>query len=77
MEEYQLRVVDERNELGLKLEALDQFLNSENINRVSVVQKRLLKDQYEAMENYYRALDYRIVDFEFHIMKNKTEDVIN
>lgn len=77
MEDYQLRVVDEKNELGLKLEALDQFLNSENINKVSVVQKRLLKNQYEAMENYYRALDYRIVDFEFHIMKNKTEDVIN
>ena len=65
MEDYQLRVVEEKKELDLKLEALDKFITSENFTtKVSSIQQDLLYLQHQWMSNYSKILEMRIKDFE-------------
>ena len=65
MKDYQLRVVEEKKELDLKLEALDNFLTSEHFTtKVSSTQQDLLFLQHQWMSNYSKVLELRIQDFE-------------
>ena len=65
MEEYQLRVVEEKKELDNKIEKLDDFISSKGffIN-VSSTQQDLLLLQHQWMSNYSKVLELRIQDFE-------------
>lgn len=61
---YQRRVVDELNELRLKLEKLNQFVETKTFDNLPFdEQKRLLK-QSSLMSKYVDVLQDRIVHFE-------------
>jgi hypothetical protein len=50
--------------LYYRKEKLGEFLGSEKVSLVSETQKTLLKKQYDAMCEYGKILDERIVDLE-------------
>jgi len=54
------RLVEEHSDLGLKLDKLGSFITGEKFNDIEVVQKSLLRIQYEAMNTYYACLSERI-----------------
>lgn len=60
MEAYQLRVVKEKNELDAKRDSLDNFIRSPAFQTISKVERNLLIDQAQAMENYSIILWSRI-----------------
>lgn len=60
MQPHQQRVVDEKNELGTKLEALLKFLQTELYKSLSEKEKELLYFQSQVMEDYYEVLEQRI-----------------
>lgn len=65
MEEYQLRVVEEKKELDDKIEKLDDFISSKVfLKNVSSTQQDLLLLQHQWMSNYSKVLELRIKDFE-------------
>lgn len=65
MEEYQLRVVEEKKELDNKIEKLDDFISSKVfLKNVSSTQQDLLLLQHQWMSNYSKVLELRIKDFE-------------
>ena len=65
MEDYQLRVVEEKKELDNKIEKLDDFISSKVfLKNVSSTQQDLLLLQHQWMSNYSKVLELRIQDFE-------------
>lgn len=60
MEEYQQRVVDEKNELSERLEKLRTFINSERFLAISYKERNLLKNQRVVMQEYLEILIQRI-----------------
>ena len=60
MEEWQERVVKERDELKEKCDKLRSFLNSEPFNKLNVQQQRLLSEQHLHMLAYLAVLGDRI-----------------
>ena len=64
MEDYQLRVVEEKRELDDKIEKLDDFISSKDfLKKVSSIQQDLLIQQLMFMKNYSMVLHHRIEDF--------------
>lgn len=61
MEDYQKRVLEEREELKLKIEKLQKFLD--NCNRDEVLDFNLLQTQLQVMKTYLVVLDARIENF--------------
>ena len=61
MQEYQKRVLIEREDLKLKIEKLQKFLN--NCNRDEVLDFNLLQTQLQVMKTYLVVLDARIENF--------------
>ena len=61
MEEYQKRVIEEKEELASKLIKLEDYL--ENPIGATIVQLGFLKVQYSCMRSYYDVLNLRINDF--------------
>ena len=61
MEGYQRRVLEEREDLKLKIEKLQKFL--ENCNRDDVLDFNLLQTQLQVMKTYLVVLDARIENF--------------
>ena len=66
MERWQLRILEERDELEVKLRNLNQFLRGceETTDTVSYEEKYRLEAQKDAMTDYHRALCNRILNFE-------------
>jgi hypothetical protein len=60
MQPHQQRVVDEKNELGVKLEALLKFLQTDLYKSLPEKEKELLYFQSQVMEDYYEVLEQRI-----------------
>lgn len=60
MQPHQQRVVDEKNELGVKLEKLLDFLQTELYKGLSEKERELLYFQSQVMEDYYETLEQRI-----------------
>ena len=60
---HQQRVIDERNELVVKLNALDSFIPSEIFASLSTEDQHLLTQQRTVMNEYRRILDLRINRF--------------
>lgn len=61
MQEYQKRVLIEREDLKLKIEKLQKFLD--NCNRDEVLDFNLLQTQLQVMKTYLVVLDARIENF--------------
>lgn len=63
-ETFLTRMKEEAAELYYRKEKLGEFLGSERVALVSDTQKTLLQKQYDAMCEYGKILDERIVDLE-------------
>ena len=63
-ETFLTRMKEEAADLYYRKEKLGEFLGSEKVSLVSETQKTLLKKQYDAMCEYGKILDERIVDLE-------------
>lgn len=63
-ETFLTRMKEEAADLYYRKEKLGEFLGSEKVSLVSETQKTLLKKQYDAMCEYGKILDERIVDIE-------------
>lgn len=63
-ETFLTRMKEEAADLYYRKEKLGEFLGSERVSLVSETQKTLLKKQYDAMCEYGKILDERIVDIE-------------
>lgn len=58
--EFLDRLKIERLELSKKIDKLSSFLNSEDINKITKLQKSLLTIQLDAMYTYHTCLNERI-----------------
>lgn len=65
--DYQQRVIEERNELGIKAENLMKFMDpnekGSKWNNLSRRDQILMEDQLEVMKKYYNILNERIGRF--------------
>jgi len=61
---HEQRVVDEKDELGVKLNALYAFIKDSPIfKELPGMDQGLLDKQYDAMTVYYTILEHRIAKF--------------
>ena len=60
MQPHQQRVVDEKNELGERLEKLLDFIGTDFYKRLPEKDKELLFFQSQIMEDYFEVLEQRI-----------------
>jgi len=64
MEQYQQRVVNEKNELDIKAKALSDFIgNSPNFENIDSAEQERLKVQNDIMWQYSEILGERIAAF--------------
>lgn len=63
MEDWQHRVITERNDLEVKIEKLTDFIRSYEFKSVPVVQAHLMIDQLAYMNLYYSTLCRRIMEW--------------
>jgi len=63
MQEYQRRVLEEKDELDLKLAKLTKFLDEGDLRAISGVNIQLLSEQRQVMEKYSDILARRIEGF--------------
>ena len=63
-ETFLTRMKEEAADLYYRKEKLGEFLGSERVSLVTETQKTLLQKQYDAMCEYGKILDERIVDLE-------------
>lgn len=63
MADYQLRVVEERDDLNGKIERLTKFLDTPIYNSLPVPEKDRLVAQLRVMNEYLKILDARIDNF--------------
>ena len=63
-ETFLTRMKEEAGDLYFRKEKLGEFIGSEKFDSVTETQKSLLKKQYDAMCEYGKILDERIVDLE-------------
>lgn len=64
MHPHEQRVVQERAELNLKVNAMTEFFSSETFRGLSEIEQHFLFKQHTAMVEYRAALDLRIGLFE-------------
>lgn len=60
MKPHEQRVVDEKNELGEKLEKLLTFLQTDIYKSLNEKEQELLSFQSQVMEDYYEVLQQRV-----------------
>lgn len=60
MQPHQQRVVDEKNELGERLEKLLAFIGTDSYKELPEKDKELLFFQSQIMEDYFEVLEQRI-----------------
>ena len=60
MEDFKVRLLEERNQLKEKVEKLDLFLESETFEQLDLTLQMLMEDQFYAMEHYLDSLQSRI-----------------
>lgn len=64
MEDWQKRVVEERDGLAARIGRLQQFMQRDTFSTVSAEDRRLLQAQYGLMVAYEHVLNKRIARFE-------------
>ncbi|MDV5987573.1 hypothetical protein KB575_00625 [Streptococcus canis] len=65
MDDYKKRLIDERNQLKIRIELLDNFLekileDKKQFNFIGVYQLELLQKQHSIMKDYLEILEERI-----------------
>ena len=60
MEDFKKRLETERTELEERINKLDDFLLSEKVKEIDLIQKSLLNIQSSAMNTYLKCLDERL-----------------
>lgn len=60
MQKFVERMIDEKKVVDERLEKLEAFLMTDTYNGLSQKERKLLKEQAEAMTNYSRILGERI-----------------
>lgn len=60
MQPHQQRVIDEKVELGEKLEKLLSFIQTDFYKNLPEAERELLFYQSEVMEDYFKTLEQRI-----------------
>lgn len=60
---HQQRVIVERDELGHKVQALSEFIDSPMFGQTPPIDQEHLKEQKQAMWKYYEVLGKRIALF--------------
>ena len=60
MEEFEVRLVKEKEDLEQKLIKLEAFIDSDKFNEIELVQQSLLSVQFSAMTTYLLCLNERI-----------------
>lgn len=63
MEDFKVRVIEERDELLIKLDKLGTFLYSASFETLGKKDKDLLVKQFAAMQKYVEILNIRIDAF--------------
>jgi len=63
VEEYQKRVIVERDDLHAKLRALEEFFHTPVYLGLDIVERDLLRTQGYSMEFYLRIMNMRIAGF--------------
>ncbi len=63
MQPHQQRVVDEKEELDLKLVKLSVFLGTKMFSELPIEEKRRLRHQEEVMQEYSKILSEHIAAF--------------
>ncbi len=63
MKKHEQRVVDEKNELDVKIEKLSDFFNTPIFDSLEDEDKSLLENQHNAMESYSDLLKMRVARF--------------
>ncbi len=63
MKPYQQRVQNERDELVVKIVKLGEFLPSETLKSLDILEQGRLIKQHEIMKDYCAILDSRIAAF--------------
>lgn len=61
MSDFITRLQQERDELKLKRDNLNNFLFTENFEGIDQIQKGLLQIQYSAMITYLKCLNERLI----------------
>ena len=61
MNDFIDRLIDEKQQLDVKIEKLTQFIQSENFKSIEMVQQSLLQVQLLSMETYSQCLTERLV----------------
>lgn len=60
MEAFVQRIIDEKEQLDERLGKLEQFLASENADKLDLDMRYLMTEQAECMGNYSHILDKRL-----------------
>lgn len=60
MKDYQLRVIEERDDLKIKLDKLISFSNTDKFYQAPMMEQLYLEDQADYMEGYLETLNRRI-----------------
>lgn len=63
MEDFQQRVVAEKDELDTKIAALKKFFDSDTFKTVPIEEQKRLQAQAKAMDEYSNILHQRIAAF--------------
>lgn len=64
MQEWQKRVVEERKELGAKIDRLREFMCTSTFDQLKEAERERLFSQRSAMVTYHAILERRIAAFE-------------
>ena len=60
MQDFQARVMDEKEQLDAKLDKLESFLGTDTFNALSTEEKHLIRKQADLMDCYSLVLGKRI-----------------
>ena len=58
--DFKMRLIDERNELDIKIKKLYEFLYTQVFYDLDSAQKTLLREQYKIMRQYLNILNCRL-----------------
>ena len=64
--DFQKRVIEEKNELDIKIEKLSGFIKGETFKTLNIIDSTLLELQYLSMVQYSQILTKRIALFVQH-----------
>ena len=62
MSDYKTRLIAEKEDLEVKIEKLEDFLNFSSMHDISMNDQILLGVQFDAMRTYLGVLNYRVLN---------------